>query len=85
MREMDEARERVPLTGTEPDTDRFQVLFAPDGSTRIVLFDDTAGTPRALATLTIGPEAADELGRVLTQRRQAHAAAQRGKRGGPRQ
>jgi hypothetical protein len=41
-----------------------------------VLFADDAGEPQPIATLTLEAADADEMGRTLTQRREAHAQAE---------
>ncbi|APX83801.1 hypothetical protein BV511_03080 [Methylorubrum extorquens] len=66
----------IPIGDDVPDTARFQILFAPNGRCRIVLFADDAGEPQPIATLTLEAADADEMGRTLTQRREAYAQAE---------
>lgn len=82
MSEEDEPGRMIPIDESVPDTSRFQILFAPDGRCRIVLFADDAGEPRPIATLTLGAEDADEMGRTLTERRKAYTQTQASKKSG---
>lgn len=57
----------VPSDLDTPDTGLFQIQYGPNGACRIVLIDEESpsGLPRIIGTLTLLPEDADELARML--------------------
>ncbi|MBY0259576.1 hypothetical protein [Methylobacterium sp.] len=68
-----------------PITTRFQVLFGPEGATRIVLFANTDAHDTPVATLYLNAEDGDLLARLLTTRRETYEQQRRDHQAGPKQ
>ena len=82
MSQENDGSELLPVEPGFREADAYQLGIAPDGGITISMVAFHGDRPLRFAMVTLPPDEADALARVLAQRREAHAAAQRGERDG---